>query len=336
MDNRLDNAAFIKTTMMLLIVLYHSLLFFGGNWFTIVKPMYTNNYIYNFALWLNTFHVQTFIMISGYLYYYLKTKCGKYNSFSHFAKKKCQRLLLPYIFTALCWVIPISLYFFKYNFKNIFLKYILMSSPDQLWFLVTLFNIFIIFHLAFKKIKVSKLVLLIVIFLSITLGGVLGYFDIEYFQIASSFKYGCFFYLGCYLYKYGNSLNFKKIIGLTITAILLIILNNINIINNIIIEKVLLQVLSIIEVILVYYVCTYIIKNNKINLNNKIYKLLESNSFGIYLFHQQIIFFCIVLLNGLVTPTIQIILTLLIALILSLLISILLKKNRITKYLFGL
>jgi len=98
----------------------------------------------------------------------------------------------------------------------------------------------------------------------------------------------------------------------------------------------LLQVLSIIEVILVYYVCTYIIKNNKINLNNKIYKLLESNSFGIYLFHQQIIFFCIVLLNGLVTPTIQIILTLLIALILSLLISILLKKNRITKYLFGL
>ena len=96
------------------------------------------------------------------------------------------------------------------------------------------------------------------------------------------------------------------------------------------------QLLSIIEVIFIYIICKYFVNNKKIKLNNRIYKLLENNSFGIYLFHQQIIYFCILLLNGVVHPIIQASISFIVSLIIALCITLLLKKNKTTKFIFGL
>ena len=74
----------------------------------------------------------------------------------------------------------------------------------------------------------------------------------------------------------------------------------------------------------------------KINTNNRLFKVLEENSFGIYLFHQQIIYFMIVLLNGVVHPIVQVVLSFFVSLIVSLIMSIILKKNKVTKFMFGL
>ena len=71
---KLNNISFIKVTMMLLIVLYHSLLFFGGTWFTVIKVVYKSRFLYAIALWFNTFHIHTFAMASVYLFYYYKDK----------------------------------------------------------------------------------------------------------------------------------------------------------------------------------------------------------------------------------------------------------------------
>ena len=71
-DTKLNDISFIKTIMMVIIVFYHSCLFFGDNWFTYESPVYSANYLYMFAKWLNTFHIHTFVMASGFFVLLLK------------------------------------------------------------------------------------------------------------------------------------------------------------------------------------------------------------------------------------------------------------------------
>lgn len=337
-DGQLREIAFIKTIMMLIIVLYHSCLFFGGTWFNYVKPLFKADYLFTFAKWMNTFHIHAFTMASGFLFYYLKIEKNKYISIIDSIKKKVKRLIIPYVFTTLIWVLPITYYFFKYPFNIILHKYILCESPSQLWFLIMLFIVFCIFIIFYKKIRISTNNLIIVYIFSTLLSLLCGYFDINYFQINLVFKFILFFYIGGYLYMYRKKIKIKNILILII--ILGCLMCGLYIIKNEIIKKIIntytLQLLSSIEVILIYFWGNYFANIKAVNLNCRIYKLLQENSFGIYLFHQQIVYFCIILLNGLVHPIIQVILSFVISLSISLLMSIILKKNKITKFMFGL
>ena len=93
---------------------------------------------------------------------------------------------------------------------------------------------------------------------------------------------------------------------------------------------------SILEVSSIYYLFTRLVDDEKVKTSGKVYRLLEGNSFGIYLFHQQIIYFTIVWLNGLVHPIVQVALSFVIAICISLMMSMVLKKWRVTKVMFGL
>ena len=70
-SKRLETIGNIKVLMMLAAVLYHSCMFFSGNWFDGAKPVYQAPYLYIVARWLNTFRVQTFTMASVFLFYCL-------------------------------------------------------------------------------------------------------------------------------------------------------------------------------------------------------------------------------------------------------------------------
>lgn len=68
MKERLNANDNIKTAMMLAVVFYHACMFFSGTWFDKVSPIYEARYFAVFAKYLNTFHVQTFTMASGFLF----------------------------------------------------------------------------------------------------------------------------------------------------------------------------------------------------------------------------------------------------------------------------
>ena len=68
----------------------------------------------------------------------------------------------------------------------------------------------------------------------------------------------------------------------------------------------------------------------------KLWKLLIENSFGIYLFHQQIIYLTIILLNGRVIPIVQVFLSFSIAIVVTSFMVIILRKFKITRLLFSL
>lgn len=136
----------VKVLMMLAVVLYHSCMFFTGNWFDAAKPVYEARYLLIFAQWLNTFHVQTFTMVSGFLFYYLRTKKKKYNDFKKDVIKRAKRLLLPYFCVMLTWVVPFYVYYSGFDLSNIVYKYVLGCAPSQLWFLPMLFLLFVSFY----------------------------------------------------------------------------------------------------------------------------------------------------------------------------------------------
>lgn len=157
MEERLKINDNIKTAMMLAVVLYHACMFFTGSWFDAVSPVYDAKYIAIFAKYLNTLHVQTFTMASGFLFYALKKEKSRYCAdFQLDARKRAKRLLLPYAVTIVFWVLPFYIAYSGFNIRQINYKYVLGCAPSQLWFLPMLFWLFIAAYIAFARHKPNE------------------------------------------------------------------------------------------------------------------------------------------------------------------------------------
>lgn len=149
--NNLSYCNFAKTVLMLSVVLCHSAAFYGGNWFNACTVVETNKVLTLLSSWLGTFHVEGFTLISGYIYYYIKYEKDGYQDFGKYIKNKYKRLLVPYIAVSCFWVIPIGAIFYSYSLIDIVKNYALGESPSQLWFLLMLFNVFIIYDSIITK-----------------------------------------------------------------------------------------------------------------------------------------------------------------------------------------
>ena len=134
---------YCKTLMMLIIVVFHGLGFWG------IKDWYVTTPIDSFPIielvcdWMASFHIYTFVLVAGFLFYELRTRYGKYGQFTSFVIKKTKRLLMPYILVSILWCIPIGWLFFRYSLSDILKKYVLGLAPAQLWFLLMLLWIYI-------------------------------------------------------------------------------------------------------------------------------------------------------------------------------------------------
>lgn len=336
---RKNNIALLKTVMMVVIVLYHSMLFFGGTWFTTVVPVYEANYLYEIAKWMNTFHIQAFTMASGFLFYYLRVKRTEIGHLASI-KKRAKRLLLPYLFTSLFWAAPMAIYFFKYSLWKLFNDFGLMIKPSQLWYLVMLFGVFVFFEFFGKKLKMNAKYFVAVFVATTVVGGILSKLNINIFQFAKIAQFILYFYLGGYIYENRKKISGKQALIMTVGGVLLYIVvacmnafgpNWLSYVSSTVSPLV-----SVMEVGAIYYLCTWLVEKKKIKLKNKFYKLYEENSFGIYLFHQQIIYFTIIFLNGVVHPIVQVILSFVIASVISILMTIVLRKFKVTRLMFGL
>lgn len=63
----LENCSFCKAALMILIVLYHVVLpWEGGGWANIRTEIEAPLLRY-FAIWMNSFHIYGFVLISGYI-----------------------------------------------------------------------------------------------------------------------------------------------------------------------------------------------------------------------------------------------------------------------------
>ena len=128
---------------MLLVLFGHSLNFWNGK-FVPIKPTVSTDALVKLFDFIYSFHIYGFTLVSGYLFCYLVKEKQKYVELIPFVVNKIKRLLVPYIFVCIIWVIPITEIFFHYYINVLINKYFLGTSPNQLWFLLMLFWVFII------------------------------------------------------------------------------------------------------------------------------------------------------------------------------------------------
>lgn len=143
--------------------------------------------------WIYAFHMPLFFSISGYLY---KCNLSKYISAgrSKFVHQKFVRLIIPFIFlNILTFPIKIILESFTYrsvghdliDFVGTFL-YLDQIPIGNLWFVVVLFQLFIIFFFLLPKRIIERPLLLVPIFILL-----------NYVFSVLPIKYGIYNVLGC-------------------------------------------------------------------------------------------------------------------------------------------
>lgn len=337
-ETELENCTYVKTFLMAIVVLYHSLLFWTGNWFS-SNPTTRSCVLNIFAQWLNTFHIYGFTLVSGYLFYYLKQECGKYAQFRPYLKKKAQRLLVPYLFVAFFWVMPIDYLWRDMNLSLIIQRFILGTSPSQLWFLLMLFLVYALAWPLSDFLAKHDILSFIICIVSYGIGLVGSLLLPNIFQIWTACMYFIFFVLGFKIRQYGSRI-FMRIPAIIWPAASLILFSCHLLLQDK--DSILIKIADLgVTFIgnLVGATMAFIIFQKLASiLSEKArhwVKRLGKYSMPIYLFHQQIIYLFIFLLNGHLNPYLHACINFTGALVLSATLSIVLMNFRFTRFLIG-
>lgn len=338
-DKYLNNCVFAKTILMLFVIIGHSISFWNGTWFTALTPEKTSIFYKYLSIFIGGFHIYCFALISGYIFYYLKIERGKYQNYLQFIWLKIKRLIIPFWFVMLCWVLPINQLFFKYNKSNIIFKFLLGTSPSQLWFLLMLFWVFVIFWSLAKFIDQHYFFGVIIMFLFYLLGTVGSNICPNYYMIWTACRYVLFFGGGFFIRKFKIeflSKNNPLLFGgcYAVIFIIYVITYNVGDVSNIYklysygIECVFHLVGAFTAFFILQKLAEYPINGLKINE-------LAKYSMPIYLFHEQIIYLVIGMLNGKMNIYILSIICFVVSIILSYVVSKLLFKWKFTRILIG-
>ena len=276
--------------------------------------------------------------MSGYIFQYLKYEKDKYQKFLLFIVNKAKRLLVPYVFVAIIWVIPISYALFSYTSKDIIFKYLLCTGPSQLWFLWMLFDIFCFVWIISNWLK-NDFIAIFISCIAWLIGYVCGTRFPNIFCVWTAFNYLPFFILGmklrenntCFLYKVPTIL--FVFMQLVLFVVYQMTSSNSTILYRLV-NLIALYSAHILGALMSFFVLQWLAE--KVDWkNNKLFMIFSKYSMTIYLFHQQIIYVTIIWLNGKVNPYVHSFVNFLVALVLSSFISALLLKFKATRILIG-
>lgn len=340
-QTELENCTFVKTVLMIIIVLFHSILAWNNSWFSVIGLKQSAPALELISSWMSTFHVYAFACVSGYLFYYCKyeRKSSTYQDLLKFTRNKVKRLIIPYYVVAVVWVAPAKQFF--YPCKNIgdFCKaYLFGEDAEQLWFLLMLFLVFVIAFMLSDYVKRHTLygVLICIIFFFVGLVVTRGMPN--YFCWRTAFQYLIFFFLGFWIRQYNNLNRIPWFVWLllnisfftlnryivTSSALMLGVSSIIQLISHIAGAIFAFAFLQRIAFSFRYYI-----------RESRLWKVLAENSMGIYMFHMQVIYYTLFLFNGALHPVVHSVVNFVSAFFISLMLSILLRHFRVTRFLIG-
>lgn len=340
-EENLSYCNFAKTLLMLCVVLCHSVAFYGGNWFTALESVQTNRFLGLFSSWLGTFHVQAFTLISGYIFYYLKKETGKYSDCKAFIINKVRRLLIPYVAISIIWIIPIGYLYYRYTFNDIIQYFILGQSPAQLWFLLMLFNVFVISYfllnnnIAWQWWGVAGIGFLCM------LSTLVSTFFPNYFQFLTSMKFILFFYAGCLIRRHCSEITPKSMLRMGCVFLLF------NLLFFILRERLNWSVFPLLRIIKYFLSCLCELSGavmaffllsyfaSIVRWKNALFESLSKASFPIYMFHQQIIYFLLWHFSVFCTPITMSVICFCCSELISWAIGTMMNKSKLTRIIIG-
>lgn len=335
--SELRNCSQIRVVLMLLVVLYHSMaIFIRGGWGP-YQPSQDAPVLGYIAEWLNSFHVYGFTLISGYVFYYIKYERGAYQEYLAFLHNKSKRLLVPYVFVASVWVVPVYAYF--YGTDDILDKFVLGKSPSQLWFLLMLFWVSAIFWLLSdavdEKPTLTGAIMLVCYCFSMFIPG--------YFCLNIGVRNLVFFYIGFVIRKSDivRAIIYRmpSMLYLIVDAGLFLCTEYLKDFEDILFKACnmgLGVLLHMIGAVGAFVICQRLLArycgNGK---ESRVLEFFSQHNMEVYLVHQQIIYFTIGCFNGHVMPVALVTFNFMAALIGSSVFAILMSKTKVTKFLIG-
>lgn len=161
-----------KTLMMLLVVLGHACIVFAASAWGGVTPLRQSLPIAYFARFLELTHTQTFFVCSGFFFALQRYEKGKYRTTGYDLKHRAKRLLVPYAVISVFWAAPADYFAKDLAPAQLAKNYLLGFDPAQLWFLLTLFLLYILFY--FTSDRVLKLPVWL---------GILGFLAVRYLGV---------------------------------------------------------------------------------------------------------------------------------------------------------
>lgn len=288
----LNHLILLRVFATLTVVTGHSIIVYSNNWkyYTMTNQ---SLFLSNLKKFIDIYQMPLFFFISGYLFYYIKMEKAGYENQKKFIIVKFKRLLLPFCIVSFFYMMPLRILggYKPYIRKDIFSIYIedilLGKDAGNLWFLPVLFIIFmIVYFFSKKKIIRSFTFTLILAELSV--------FAPKILFIKSIMLYLVFFYFGYlvryYSYKISSKLNIKLWGGIfPVLLILYFIIGEQGMLSRFCIFNVKIA-LGLLSCILLHKVSMGLMqKFPNIHYHN-IIRLIDKNSFGIYLFHSPLLY----------------------------------------------
>ncbi|MFC0346060.1 acyltransferase family protein [Epilithonimonas hispanica] len=264
------------------VVIGHCVIIFDPRW-DIYHPTYPSKSLYYFKEFINSFQMQLFFSISGFLYYYSKNKKNNIE----FIIDKGKRLLIPFLFVGLVYLIPIRFLAHYPNYSNGYFSalgdFFIKNDCGHLWFLPTLFGIFIISKYLISFVE-NSIVLKLALFVIAILTSVFnGHFP-SFLYINLILKWEVFFLLGYYVHAYKDVLFDKRYKNLWYLGVIvlppLLYIRFLTLQTSI--GAPIRFVFSILMVLIMYRFMP--------SKTSELISFFDKNSFGIYLFHAPVIY----------------------------------------------
>lgn len=273
MDNKIINLRAFATFV---VVFGHIIIVFDNQWldYTHFHYDYNNEALYSIKKLINSFQMELFIMISGFCSAF---SINKYNLKS-FVVNKFKRLIIPFITTGVCYLIPIRLIANYPAYENlpifeILVNFIIVKDSGHLWFLPVLFFISLI---TFFNRNYNIVILIISMICAAIIYAIAG--SIQNLFISNIFHYLIFYILGFYLnlfvYLPNTRIRYTLIIT-TIISLVILFCQSPNTAKGFFISLIICGVL-------------YFIMPKKTSV---LTEKLNKNSMSIYLLHAPILMF---------------------------------------------
>lgn len=289
--NKLKDIESMRVITMILVVFAHVTRMYTVN--AAIPQGNTDVFFTAITEWIYTFHMPAFVAISGAVYYFVKRERNAYNDIWIFVKNKAKRLLIPYVFFAIVVVIPTLYYcnliegdFWRYIFNT----FVLVRGPRHLWYLIMLFNLLVIFNLCENYIFKHKGLFLL---LSFFVHFLPSYFPIKAFQLPEVCSYFLYFMIGYYFQNKRACVMvyLSKINKYVISLVLILLTIGIYCFYHTYMFGTFVGsfLCSVLGIIFLYIISVIISQKERLTCSS-IFKLIDKNNFGLYLFHPMIIY----------------------------------------------
>lgn len=224
--------------------------------------------------------------------------------------------------------------FFRHSLSDILKKYVLGLAPAQLWFLLMLFWIYIFAWILTRFISINKLHIATLIVVMLFIVGELARRIIpNIFMFWKAVECLPVFWTGFLLGHYRNRISEMYTVIFGCMHLLLFVAMRIMSINNYYVNSVFLLLLHVSGACFAFMSVLYIVKRADTQLQTVLRPVI-SYGMPIYLFHQQIIYVCLIFTQKL--PLIgAVVINIVVAILVSILIAKTLRKNEVSAYILG-